>query len=141
MTKTYMIHAWCLRPFITTIDVEADTPEQAIARARQRHGELLDAAEECSSGYPWDEFAVYDDAGDELRYELDEPGCLRLAAPQLREALAWLATAAEDIDAAIDAVTDEFNTEREELQSACSNARVALAKSTRGQPSNERTPA
>src|SRR5579871_2239579 len=79
--------------------------------AREQHGQLLDAAQECSSGYPWDEFAVYDDAGNELRYELDEPGRLRLAAPLLREALAWLATAAEDLDAAIVGVTDEFNVE------------------------------
>lgn len=141
MTKTYMIHAWCLRPFITTIDVEADIPEQAIALARQQRRELLDAAEECSSGYPWDEFAVHHDAGNELRYELDEPRCLRLAAPQLREALAWIATAAEDLDAAIDGVTDDFNTEREELQSACANARVAIAKARSVQPGSERAPA
>jgi hypothetical protein len=140
MTNTYMIHAWCLRPFITTIDVEADTPQEAIALARGKHHALVDAAEECSSGYPWDEFTAYDDAGNELRYEFDDPGCLRLAAPHLREALGWLATAAEDLDAAIDRVTDEFSIERQELQSACSNARVALAKSTREQPSNERKP-
>ena len=37
------------------------------------------------------------------------------AGPKLLEALAWLATAAEDLDAAIDGVTDEFNPEWEEL--------------------------
>jgi hypothetical protein len=48
--------------------------------------------------------------------------------PKLLEALAWLATAAED--AAIDGITDEFNPECEELQTAFRNAREIIARAT-----------
>jgi hypothetical protein len=88
MTNNYLIHAWCARPFIAYLDeVEADTPEEAIAVARQRHDELIDTAEECNGQYPWDEFAVYDESGNELLHLLDEPARLRDAAPELLEAL------------------------------------------------------
>jgi hypothetical protein len=139
MTNTYLINAWCLRPFITSIDVEAATPRQAIAVARREQDKLLDAAEECTRAYPWDEFAVYDESGNELLHELDEEPSLRRAAPVLREALARLATAAEDLDVAIDGVTDQFDSERAELQDACCNARTVLAKTVTTGP--ERRPA
>jgi hypothetical protein len=35
MSKPYMINAWCDRPFITVLDVEAETPER---------GDLAEAA-------------------------------------------------------------------------------------------------
>jgi hypothetical protein len=87
MTKTYMINAWCLRPFITCIDVEAETPEHAIAIARSEQGKLLDAAEECSRNYAWDEFAVYDENGTEVLHERDQEPCLHHAPPNLPEGL------------------------------------------------------
>lgn len=71
--KTYMIHAWCLRPFITSIDIEANSPEEAIAKARLEQAKLLDAAEECNHAYPWDEFAVYADDGSEIMHRVDKP--------------------------------------------------------------------
>lgn len=55
----------------------------------------------------------------------------RDAAPALTEALAWLATAAEDLDGAIDGTTNEFNLERDELAAACRHARAALATGAR----------
>jgi hypothetical protein len=55
------------------------------------------------------------------------------AAPALREALAWVATAAEDLDAAIVGVTDQFDSERVELHSACCHARQVLGECTDGQ--------
>ena len=134
MTKTYLIHAWCVRPFITCIDVEAETPRQAIAIARGQQHKLLDAAEECTHAYPWDEFSVYDESGNELFHDLDDEPRLRSAAPLLRDALALLATAAEDLDAAIDGVTDQFDSERAELDAACCNARVALGTTAAKQP-------
>jgi len=133
MTKTYLINAWCLRPFITSIDVDAETPEQAIAMARREQYKLLDAAEECNRDYLWDEFAAYDDSGEEILHVFDGEACDRNAALVLRDALARLATAAEDLDAAIDGVTDQFDPERAQLQAACHNARVALATLTAGQ--------
>lgn len=90
MTKTYLIHAWCIRPFITLLDpVEAATPEEAISIARQKPAKLLDAAEECNAQYPWDEFAAFDSAGNELLHVLDEESRLREAAPDLRAALEY----------------------------------------------------
>jgi hypothetical protein len=130
MTKTYLIHAWCLRPFITCIDVEAETPEQAITKARKEHDKLLDAAEECTLGYPWDEFAAYDESGNEMLYESAEDPDIREAAPSLKEVLARLATAAEDLDVALDGITDQFDLERTELQVACLDARKVLIQAT-----------
>jgi hypothetical protein len=84
MTNTYVIHAWCDRPFITYLDpVEADTPEEAIAIARRQRTKLLDAAEECNGKYPWDEFAAYDEEGNELLHVLDDDARLEIAAPEL----------------------------------------------------------
>jgi hypothetical protein len=91
MSKTYQIRAWCVRPFITYLDaVEADTPEEAIALARTQQEQLLDAAEECNyhvSAFPWDEFAAYDEEGNELLHVLDAEARLREAAPTLLAAL------------------------------------------------------
>lgn len=95
MTNSYLIHAWCIRRFITYLDpVEADTPEGAIAIARTHQDQLLDAAEECDyhvSAYPWDEFAAYDEHGKELLRVLDGEARLRNAAPVLRDTLLYVA--------------------------------------------------
>ncbi len=89
--NTYLIQAWCVRPFITYLDeVEAETPEQAIAIARQQPAKLLDAAEECNGAYPWDEFAAYDESGAELLRLLDGEARQRAAAPALLEALIYV---------------------------------------------------
>ena len=92
MTNTYLIHAWCVRPFIAYLDpVEAETPEKAIALARQRPQKLLDMAEECNGQYPWDEFAAYDEQGNEMLRVLDPVACLREAAPAMRDTLLYVA--------------------------------------------------
>jgi len=95
MTNTYLIHAWCVRPFIAYLDpVEAATPEEAIAIARQQKAVLLDAAEECNyhvSEYPWDEFAAYNEHGKELLRVLDDAARLRNAAPVMRDTLLYVA--------------------------------------------------
>jgi hypothetical protein len=49
--KTYAVQAWCARPFIACIDVEATTPEQALAKAMNQPDTLLDSAEECNQHY------------------------------------------------------------------------------------------
>jgi len=90
MTTTYMIHAWCMRPFIATIDIEADTPDEAINKARMERQWLFDTAEECNGKYPWDEFAAYDEDGNELLLVCDSGACLRDAAPVLLEMLVYV---------------------------------------------------
>jgi hypothetical protein len=92
MTNNYLIHAWCVRPFISYLDpVEAATPEDAISIARRQQAKLLDAAEECNGHYPWDEFEVYDERGNKLLHVLDNDARLRDAAPKLRDALLYVA--------------------------------------------------
>jgi hypothetical protein len=96
MTKTYLVHAWCDRPFITYLDqIEAATPEEAIAIARGHPKRLIEAAEECNGQYLWDEFAVYDEEGNELLHILDDDARLEIAAPELlaacTSALKWMA--------------------------------------------------
>jgi hypothetical protein len=91
MTKTYLIHAYCVRPFISWIEIEAATPQEALAEARRKDGELRDAAEECNSGYPWNEFTVFDQSGKQLLHILDEEARLRDAAPKLRDTLLYVA--------------------------------------------------
>jgi hypothetical protein len=84
MTKTFTIHAWCVRPFISYLDeVEAETPEQAIALTRRQPEKLLDAAEECNGEYPWDEFAALAEDGRELLRVLATEARVREAAPVL----------------------------------------------------------
>ncbi|HUY92533.1 MAG TPA: hypothetical protein VMV10_27590 [Pirellulales bacterium] len=51
--------------------------------------------------------------------------------PALQEALAWLATAAEDLDVALDETPGQFAAERMELAAACRNARDALRTGSR----------
>jgi hypothetical protein len=92
MTKTYLIQAWCERPFITYLDpVEANSPEEAIAIARTQSKQLLDNAEECNAEYAWDEFAAHDEHGNELLHVLDEKARLHDAAPAMRDTLLYVA--------------------------------------------------
>jgi len=92
MTKSYLIHAWCIRPFIAYLDpVEAGTPEEAIAIARRQPEKLIDNAEECSSKYPWDEFAVFGDDGTQLLRALEPAARLRDSAPAMRDTLLYVA--------------------------------------------------
>ena len=93
----YLIHAWCDRPFITYLDpIEAASPAEAIAIARRQRKALHDAAEECNGDYPWDEFAAYDEQGNELLHVLDNEARLQIAAPALLEALIDLAEQADE---------------------------------------------
>ena len=88
MTKqTYTVHAWCVRPFITVLEVEANTPEQAIVRAMNRPDRLLDMAEECNEHYPWEEYAVDDERGHRLLHVLTDEARIRNAAPDLMQAV------------------------------------------------------
>ena len=92
MTHTYLIHAWCVRPFITFLDpVEAATPEEAIIIARRNLAKLLDTAEEYNAHYPRDEFAACDENGEEMLRVLDPSAPVRETAPVLRETLDYVA--------------------------------------------------
>jgi hypothetical protein len=62
--STYQITAWCDRTFISSFDVQANTPEQALEIARQQVDD--EPAEEGDMGYPWDTFRVCDSGNNEL---------------------------------------------------------------------------
>jgi hypothetical protein len=85
MTKTYTIHARCVRSFTSWIDIEADTPEEALAQARLQDSDLIAAVKDEES-WPWDEFTVYDPSGKQLLHALDDAS-QRKAVPELLEAL------------------------------------------------------
>lgn len=90
-TYTYKIHAWCIRPFISWIEIKAGTPEEAVTKAKLQDAELFDAAEDCNGGYPWSEFTVYDKNGKQLLHVPDDDARLRDAAPKLRDTLRFVA--------------------------------------------------
>jgi hypothetical protein len=86
MTTTYHILARCLRPFLAWIDIEAETPEAAIAKVDRQDSGLIASAQD-SESWPWDEFTAYDRDGKELLHALDPDARLRETAPALLEAL------------------------------------------------------
>jgi hypothetical protein len=59
--REYTAHVWCDRPFTARFSVTADSPEAALAKAKERVND--EDGEECDSGYPWDTFTVEDAQG------------------------------------------------------------------------------
>jgi hypothetical protein len=115
----FSVTAWCEVPFYAICDVEAETPEEALAKAR----ELIpdEPAEACDNDYCWDEWRVDspDTEGDAdgLLLILDEPARLRNAAPKLLEALL----------AASDWIDAQVGVRRTEIQA---QVRQAIAEAT-----------
>jgi hypothetical protein len=86
--RRYTVTAWCDRPFYARCEIEAETPQEALAKARAAiHDE---PAEECDEGYYWDEWTVDTDEQNDVLRHLDEPARLRESAPILLEALEFL---------------------------------------------------
>jgi len=81
----FSVTAWCECPFYAQCEVEAETPEEALAKAR----ELIpdEPAEPCDHDYCWDEWRVDSPDTEGVLLILDEPARLRNAAPELLEAL------------------------------------------------------
>lgn len=112
--------------------IEADTPQAAAELAAARPTPDAEYTEDCDGATLSALVDVADDDEFARSVTIDfEPEQSRKAAPALREALAWLATAAEDLDAAIDGATSEFDIERLELKTACQNARDVFASRDR----------
>src|SRR5437868_4942870 len=101
MTKPYIVQACCLRPFITALRVNADSPREAVHKARRNPQALRSSAEEQHDLYAWDEFAVFDESGEQILHVLDHEARIRQAAPllldALQEALAEIAYWHEDM--------------------------------------------
>lgn len=87
MTK-YFVTAWCDRPFYAKCEVDAETPQEALEKARTA---IHDApAEECDQGYPWDEWRVDTAEAEGVLLHSDVPQEVRAAE--------WEATAARAVD-------------------------------------------
>jgi hypothetical protein len=54
--RQYEAHAWCDRTFTARFIVTADSPQTALAVAKQQVDD--ENAEECDNGYPWDTFTI-----------------------------------------------------------------------------------
>ena len=104
--------------------IEADSPEAAANIARDELTEDADDIDDCDGKTL---AALIDVVGDD-QFKQSTLIDFDSEATTLREALACLATAAEDLNVAIGGVTDQFDAERTELQVACSNARKLLIR-------------
>jgi hypothetical protein len=114
----YFITAWCDRPFYAQCEVDANTPEEALAKAREA---IHDApADACDDGYLWDEWRVDTAETDGVLLRLDGRAKLRAAAENLLLACRmvverWengnLAEAARACELAVAEATDEPSTE------------------------------
>lgn len=83
MTR-YFITAWCDRVFYAQCEVDAETAEEALAKARQV---IHDApAEECDNGYPWDEWRVDTAETEGVLLHADGNARLRNSADRLLQA-------------------------------------------------------
>lgn len=105
MTR-YFVTAWCDRPFFAQCEVEAETPQEALAKARTA---INDApAEECDEGYNWDEWRVDTAQTDGVLLHLDEPAALREAALEVLTApnAPWSLSSLADVVAAVIEVAD-----------------------------------
>jgi hypothetical protein len=93
----YDVTAWCSFPHYTTFEVEADTAQDALAKAETQ---VLDEyPEPCNGGeYQWDEFQI-DPADDNEPgiYHLQPEARLSAAAQTLLDALRCGVTAATDV--------------------------------------------
>lgn len=125
MTKTYRIQAWCLRPFTAWIELDAASPKAALAKARLEDGQLLDAAEDCNSGYSWEEFVVFDESGQMLLHESAQNARLRNAAPALLKAL-------KELLADIDGLAGEFEICHEIIRSSYGKTAYAAIAEAEG---------
>jgi hypothetical protein len=89
MTKqTYFITAWCDRPFFAKCEVEALTPEEALAKAREA---IHDAdAEECDHAYNWDTWCIDTAKAEGVLLHQDPDALVRNSASELLKACNWL---------------------------------------------------
>jgi hypothetical protein len=83
--QTYKITAWCSMPHQATFDVQAASPEAALASARDQVRE--EPVERCDGFEEWDEFTVRGPGGQELLTHFAPGFRLQNAAVELVEAI------------------------------------------------------
>jgi hypothetical protein len=93
---TYTITAWCDQPFVAKCEVEADSPQEALTKARTAI--LEEPAECCDPEYHWDSWVVDSEEKEEELCHTDQPLRLREAAPRLLAALQEVVRSERDRD-------------------------------------------
>ncbi len=117
--QTYRVTAWCDRAFYTSFDVTADSPEHALALAKQRAHDH--PAEACDDVYAWDQYLVSDDEDNELLTYHERPDPVPAKTVRLLRAL-------EGCLYALDENIDGYGPSKEK---AIATARAILARAGR----------
>ena len=110
----FTITAWCDRAFTAKVELEAETPEAALDAAMEQV--LSEDAEECDSGYDWDQFRVCDVDDNTLLTHQDEQARLREAGPRLLAALQAILPYAEAEALSLDGHKDGAEAEAEAIR-------------------------
>jgi hypothetical protein len=120
---TYNVTAWCSLPNYTTFEVEAESVEDALAKAKTQAKD--ECPEPCNGpSYDWDEFEICaDDASEYIRC-LKPERAAEIAAQEMLEALRLCEEVLSDL-ARLDDGTPSV--------SALNMARDAIAKATEQQ--------
>ncbi len=117
--KTYQFTAFRDERFAANGEVKADSPEEAKAKILERYheGDLIFC--EYVDGEEPDHFTLTDEAGEEYDLEDETP-------PDVLKALKTLIEKADDLIAAIDGTTGQFEAEVSALSEATSAAEKAM---------------
>jgi hypothetical protein len=117
--QTYQFTAFRSERFAANGVIQAESPEDARAKLIERHQEQgLNFRDYVDGGEP-DHFMLIDEAGEDHHFEE--------TTPDLRAALRALIDKADDLIAAIEGATDQFEREVSALSAAASAAEKALA--------------
>ena len=117
--KTYQFTAFRDERFAANGEIQADSPEEAKAKILERyHDEGLIFSEYVDGEEP-DHFTLTDEAGEECHLEDETP-------PDVLKALKTLIQKADDLIAAIDGTTGQFEAEVSALSEATSAAEKAM---------------
>jgi hypothetical protein len=118
--KTYQFTAFRDERYAASGVVEADSPEEAKAKIIERyHDEGLNFRDYVDGDQP-DHFMLTDEAGEEFHLEDETP-------PGVSKALKALIEKADDLVAAVEGVTDQFEDEVSALRDAANAAAKAMA--------------
>ena len=117
--KTYQFTAFRDERFAANGEIQADSPEEAKAKILERYheGDLIFC--EYVDGDEPDHFMLTDEAGEECHLEDETP-------PDVFKALKALIEKADDLIAAIDGTTGQFEAEVSALSEATSAAEKAM---------------
>lgn len=107
----YLITAWCDRPFYAQCEIDADTPQEALAKAKVAMNDAT--AEECDHNYDWHEWRVDTEDAEGVLFHIDQPAWAHGDDNKLLAALAALLPYAENEAYALEKLKDSPEAEAE----------------------------